>query len=227
MPIKRIAARLGVSPSSAYYWTKDIKLSPEQRLRNARGPGGPQNPEQIRKRVAAIKRNARAKRRSYQEEGRRRARQGDSAHQAGCMLFWAEGSKDRNRVSFCNSDPHMLAFFRRFLVDSLGVHPGRLTLALHVYLGNGLSIRQIEEHWLTVLDLPPHCLRKHQINPLPTSSSGKKKRKLPLGVATLTLDSTETVQHIFGAIQEYGGFEEPRWLDGPPRKPRTRRPDAA
>jgi hypothetical protein len=23
------------------------------------------------------------------------------------------------------------------------------------------------------------------------------------------------VQHIYGAIQEYAGFEEPRWLDGP------------
>ena len=31
------------------------------------------------------------------------------------------------------------------------------------------------------------------------------------------------VQHIYGAIQEYGGFEEPRWLDGPARKPRTGR----
>jgi hypothetical protein len=42
--------------------------------------------------------------------------------------------------------------------------------------------------------------------------------------------STHLVQHIFGAIQEYGGFEEPRWLDGPPRKSqagqRRKRPTA-
>jgi hypothetical protein len=29
--------------------------------------------------------------------------------------------------------------------------------------------------------------------------------------------STAIVQHIYGAIQEYGGFDEPRWLDCAPR----------
>jgi hypothetical protein len=27
------------------------------------------------------------------------------------------------------------------------------------------------------------------------------------------MKSTRIVQHIYGAIQEYAGFEEPRWLD--------------
>jgi hypothetical protein len=92
-------------------------------------------------------------------------------------------------------------------------------------LGNGLTIDQIEGHWLEQLELPRSCLRKHAINPLPTSSSGAKKHKLPYGVATLALNSTEIVQHIYGAIQEYAGFDEPRWLDGPPRK-RARAPTA-
>ena len=218
MPIKRIAGRLNVSPSSVLYWTQDIKLTQEQRLRNSRGPLGPQNPGQIRRRVEGVKRSARARRLGYQQEGRERARQGDSLHLAGCMLYWAEGSKGRNRVTLCNSDAGMLAFFRRFLVEALGVSPDRLTLRLHVYVGNGLSIAQIEDYWLGTLELPRTCLRKHAIDPLPTSSSGKKKRKLPYGVATLALGSTRIVQHIYGAIQEYGGFEEPKWLDGPPRK---------
>ena len=37
---------------------------------------------------------------------------------------------------------------------------------------------------------------------------------------TLAVHDTQLVQHIYGAIQEYAGFEEPRWLDGPPRKPK-------
>ena len=48
MPYKQIAARLDVSPSSAYAWTKDIELTDAQKLANLRGPGGPQNPEHIR-----------------------------------------------------------------------------------------------------------------------------------------------------------------------------------
>ena len=59
MPLKRIAARLGVSPSSVHIWTKDIRLSEAERLRNLQGPGGPQNPEHIAKRVAAWREAAR------------------------------------------------------------------------------------------------------------------------------------------------------------------------
>jgi hypothetical protein len=135
----------------------------------------------------------------------------------------AEGTKARNTVKLCNSDPNMLAFFRRFLVESLEVDPRRLTLRLHVYLGNGLSIEEIERYWLDLLELPQRSLRKHAVNPLPTSSSGSKKAKLPCGVATVALHSTEAVQHIYGAIQEYAGFDEPRWLDGPPRHPPVKR----
>ncbi len=84
---------------------------------------------------------------------------------------------------------------------------------LHVYLGNGLELNEIEDYWLNLLELPRSCLRGHCVNPLPTSSSGRKRNKLPYGVCNLSVHSTEIVQHIYGAIQEYGGFEEPRWLD--------------
>jgi hypothetical protein len=33
-----------------------------------------------------------------------------------------------------------------------------------------------------------------------------------LGTARLILHSTFVVQSIYGAIQEYGGFDEPAWL---------------
>jgi hypothetical protein len=52
------------------------------------------------------------------------------------------------------------------------------------------------------------------MNHTPTSSSGMKTNRLPYGVCNVrVLRSTALVQHIYGAIQEYGGFEEPRWLD--------------
>ena len=82
---------------------------------------------------------------------------------------------------------------------------------------HGLSLQEIEDRWLLALDLPATCTQKHFVNPLPTSSSGLKRAKLPYGVATLSVYDTSVVQHIYGAIQEYAGFEEPRWLDGPPR----------
>jgi hypothetical protein len=51
------------------------------------------------------------------------------------------------------------------------------------------------------------------LNHLPTSSSGRAKNKLPYGVCSVVVHSTWMVQHIYGAIQEYAGFDEPAWLD--------------
>lgn len=217
MPIKRIAKRLRVSPSSVLSWTRDIRLTPEQRDRNLRGPQGPQNPERVAQRVEAIKRSGSARRLRYQREGRHRAGAGDGLHRSGCMLYWAEGAKDRNSVRFCNSDLPMVRYFKSFLEECFSVPAEKFRLSLHVYLGNGLSLEQIEQRWLHELSLSATCTQKHFINPLPTSSSGSKRNKLPYGVATLSVYDTRIVQHIYGAIQEYGGFEEPRWLDGPPR----------
>ena len=156
----------------------------------------------------------REQRRILQEEGRARARQGDALHQAGCMLYWAEGTKNRNVASVTNSDVNLLRFFHRFLTECLGVTEESLVVHIHFYTGNGLTQRQIEKFWLDALELPRSCLRKPQINVRPVSSNGQRGSKLPYGVCTLRiLESTWLVQHIFGAIQEYAGFDEPRWLE--------------
>lgn len=214
VPMKQIAARLNVSASSVHAWTSDIVIAPEHERRN-RAAG--------RRAFGRVwSEMHREKRRQSQAGGREWAQRGDPLHIAGCMLYWAEGAKDRNCLKLANSDPNMLRFFRRFLTESLGVEPADLRYCVNVYLGNGLTIREIEDHWCDVLDLPRTCIRGHSINHFPTSTSGSKKNKLPYGVCSLTLGRTDIVQHIFGAIQEYGGFEEPRWLDGPPRKTRKR-----
>ena len=129
------------------------------------------------------------------------------------MLYWAEGAKTRNTVKFVNSDPHMLRLFLRFLRKCLGVDAQRFRISLNVYTGNGLSVLEIERYWLDLLQLPRSSLRKHTLDHTPTSSSGLAWNKLPYGVCSLTVArSTNLVQHIYGAIQEYGGFDEPAWL---------------
>jgi hypothetical protein len=122
----------------------------------------------------------------------------------------------------------MVRFFCRFVRESLGVRSEEITLRLNVYTGNGLALREIESFWLDALELSRDSLRGHTLNHAPTSSSGKRPNRLPYGVCSIrVLRSTRLVQHIYGAIQEYAGFEEPRWLDGPPRKPAARGTAAA
>jgi hypothetical protein len=217
-PFKRIAARLNVAVSTIHYWTSDIELTPEQAAYNLRGPRGPQNPEHIARRMATWRKTNQDLRLAYQEEGRRHARQFDPLHMAGCMLYWAEGAKQRNTVKFVNSDAAMVRFFVRFMKECLDVSPSEFRVRLNLYTNNGLTLHEVEDFWLSALELPRTCLRGHTLDAYPTSSSGTK-RSLPYGTCTLTVArSTRLVQHIYGAIQEYAGFEEPRWLDGPPRK---------
>ena len=207
--MKQIAAQLGVSPGTVHAWTHDIRIRPEHEERN-RSLARRDVADQWRKKN-------RERRRGYQLAGKDRAGQRDPLHIAGCMLYWAEGAKQRNVLGLANSDPNLLRFFRRFLVEALDIRPDDLRIRLNVYLGNDLALEEIEDHWLQILDLPRSCLRAHCINHFPTSSSGRKRNRLPYGVCTVTVArSTWAVQHIYGAIQEYGGFSEPRWLDCDP-----------
>jgi hypothetical protein len=212
LPYKRIAARLGVSVSSVHGWARDIELTAEQEAFNLRGPRGPQNPEHVRRRAERWAARCRDRRRMCQDEGRATARRGDPLHHAGCMLYWAEGAKGRNSIQFSNSDPHMIVLFRRFLTDALRVPRETILFSVNVYTNNGMGLAEIERYWLDLLDLPTENARKHMTNHMPTSSSGRAKNKLPFGVCTLRIHNTWMLQHIYGAIQEYAGFDEPAWL---------------
>jgi hypothetical protein len=191
--------------SSVSLWVRDIELDPAHRERNRR--------QEYAARATTWSDLNRARRLGYQQEGRAKARERDPIHFAGCMLYWAEGSKSRNALTLANSDPHMVRFFVDFIRAYFVCKPEKLSMRLNVYLGNGLSIREIEDKWIDALGLPRACLRGHTVDHFPTSSSGSKKNKLPYGVCSVRLYNTRIVQHIYGAIQEYAGFEEPRWLD--------------
>lgn len=139
------------------------------------------------------------------------ARAGDPLHHAGCLLHWAEGSKSRSVTRLTNSDPDLLRLDRRFLRECYEIDDDRITLTGNFHLGNGLGLDEIHGYWLTALDLPPSSLRKPSI--VPPSPDPLKRRRLPYGTVSLTVCSVELTQNIYGAIQEYGGFDRPEWLD--------------
>ncbi len=128
------------------------------------------------------------------------------------MLYWGEGSKGRNGVGFSNADVDMQRFFLRFLRESYGVRDDAVRLRVNCHLGNGLSVTQIEDWWLTALGLPRSCLRASAVNRVSRASKGVR-RPLLHGTAELRVGSTWIVQSIYGAIQEYVGCAHDEWLD--------------
>ncbi len=205
--MKEIARELAVSTSTVSRWVRDVALTSEQQAAlRAHGRGD---------RVAAGRTNrerARGRRAAWQEEARARASDKPAIHMAGCMLFWAEGSRSRNSVYFTNSDPAMVRFFLQFLV-SLGVERSAVRIDVNLFADHVADQRRIERHWLETLGLPSTCLRRSTVNVYSRSSARKRTRRLPYGTCRLSLHSTRIVQHIYGAIQEYGGFDRPEWLD--------------
>jgi transposase len=105
--IKEIAGLLGVSKSSVSLWVRDIELTEEQHAALQARNGLHERQRLAR---AAMSGKARARRAAWQLEGRRRARSLSRVYVAGCMLYWAEGSRSRNKIVFTNSDPAMARF---------------------------------------------------------------------------------------------------------------------
>lgn len=209
LSLKEIQERLGVSQSSVSVWVRDIPLTDEQKAallqRRPMYYGHLKGSYTNHKKFKAM-------RQQYQEEGRIKALERDPLHIAGCMLYWAEGEKTRNRISFANSDPDMLVFFCKFLRQCLHVEDDAMTIHIMCYTTNGISQKEIEDFWLQKLELPASCLRKTTVNNKPKSSQ-QRGRKLLYGVCALSVNrSVGLVQHIYGALQEYIGIDKPEWL---------------
>ena len=128
------------------------------------------------------------------------------------MLFWAEGSRNRNTVVFTNSDPAMARYFVDFLRASYDVPDEAFRLDCNLFADHVERQHEIEQFWLDTLGLPASCLRKSTVNVYSKHSQKKRKNRLPYGTVRVCVHRTEIVQSIYGAIQEYAGFERPEWL---------------
>ena len=209
LPVKEIARRVGVSVGSVSVWVRDVPLTPEQQAAlDARNPVRSGQ----RKGAEINARRRREARREAQRHGRALARRDDPGFAGGCMLYWAEGAKNRNNVILCNADADLLDTFLTFLRRHYGVADEQVAFAVNCFLGNGKSIGEIETWWLDRLELPITCLRKPVINRA-SSASQRKRRTLVHGTGRLVVHSTFIVQSIYGAIQEYAGIDRPDWLD--------------
>jgi predicted transcriptional regulator len=201
MSLKRIAKTLGVSLSSVSLWVRDIVLSDDQLTEIKRRQYTFDVGQHKGSQANMVKH--REIRRQYQEEGRRKARERDPLHIAGCMLYWAEGTKGRNSLEFINSDPDMVVFYMRFLRESLLIFDESMSVSVICYTGNGLTVEEIEHYWLSLLNLPRSSLRKTIVNVQPTSSK-QKGRKLLYGLCKICVHRSKYMQHVYGAVQELG-----------------------
>lgn len=200
-----IAKQLGVAKGSVSQWVRDIELTPAQ-IETLK-----QNQHRTLGQINGAKTNytkALTQRKLWQEEGRAKARENRDLHRVGCMLYWAEGSKGRNNIMFANSDPEMMKLFIRFLREELLIPEEEFIVVLHCHTHEKIEWERITDYWLGTLGLTQKNMRNINVK----QGSDSRKNRLHNGICTLRVYSTQVAMHIYGAIQEYGGFERPEWL---------------
>ena len=213
--IKNIAKILGVSPSSVSLWTKDITLNDDQKAKLLAKNGAAyftftKNASLASK---AIQKKCKELRESYQEQGREDAKHFDPLHIQGCMLYWGEGGKNANVACLDNTDVHLLKCFVRFLKHCYHIKNSEIKVSVRAH-ANGKTLDEIQKYWLDALNLPHESLTTASFYYDGQQKKAKrKKNKHIYGACRVSVNSTEIVQRIYGAIQEYGGFSSEEWLE--------------
>jgi predicted transcriptional regulator len=203
--VRDIAKYLGVSTSSVSSWVRDVPLTEIQRAALKE--------KQMRAAAQAlVGHNNREKykkiREDFQQRGRERARNGSPLYLMGCMLYWAEGAKSRNMLYFVNSDPNMMKLFMRFLRKEMFIGDEDCSITIHCHSNDPAEQRRIGNYWLELLALPESRLRKIQVK----QGSNTRRNMLENGVCGLRVSRSAVIQEIYGAIQEYAGFDNQTWL---------------
>ena len=134
--IRYISKLLDVSKGSVSLWVKDIILT-EQQKENLLSD---KNNNFKDKFCEQKKKNALDKRKENQEIGKIKAMENNILHCMGCMLFWAEGTKNKNQITFTNSDVHMMKLFIRFLKECMSVSNEQISLTLNCFLSKAEDI---------------------------------------------------------------------------------------
>ena len=153
--IKGIAKKLKVSPASVHKWCQDIKLSPgqkeklEQKVFYALQKG--------RRKVARNQRQKRLKEiKELKNEGVNEV--GSLSKRefflAGIALYWAEGFKKDSRLGFANSDPNMVKFFLKWLIESCGVAEEKIRLRVGLNISHKERVKEVEDYWSQVTGIP-------------------------------------------------------------------------
>lgn len=150
------------------------------------------------------------RRMDYQEAGREKARNFTPLHLMGCMLYWGEGTKSPRSMELVNTDRHMLRLFIRFLREELNIQDEIIKLKVQAHTNDEEEIEKIKQFWLDWLELAPTCKIYYTEK---KSNSDYRKNRYEYGMCTICVYRVAVVQQIFGAIQEYIGFENSKWVE--------------
>jgi len=153
--VKKIANYLGVSKSSASYWTRDIILSVKQleNLRKSMLKGA----ELGRFRSALIQKKRRLKRLESSKQYGIKTLANLKEREfliAGLALYWGEGSKKTQEVEFCNSDPKMIQFLLLWLQKCFAITVNDIRCNVGINEIHYKREQIVKQYWSKISGIP-------------------------------------------------------------------------
>lgn len=196
--LEQIAQKTGVNIETVSIWVEHISLNKNQKkCLNGKATNmsiARKNAVEANRKKYEILRNT-ARKQGYNEAN------GCPLHVAGCMLYWAEGSKLMNTVVFSNTDVVMQKKFKDFL-EYLNVSSEKIKFSATVHKTEGnASLEQCKEFWSKQLDLPIEQIKVYHSKD--NRGNVKTKSRYPFGVGRIEVYDYTVVQRIYGGIEKY------------------------
>ncbi len=116
---------------------------------------------------------------------------------AGLVLYWAEGTKQKN-PDITNSDPRVIKFMVSWFREFYNIKPENLVIHLHLHTGQ--NEQDMKQYWSELTGIPLSNFQKSFIKP---EGSGYRKKILYNGTVKLRVrgkGSTYLLFQILGAI---------------------------
>lgn len=205
LSIKKIEEKLKVSRSSVSLWVRDVKLTKKQikRLYVNKKTGN------LKGSYIAAKNKIKKKKeliRVMTENGEKEV--GNISNRddfiAGIAMYFAEGTKNSNNVSFSNSDPRAIKFIIEWFRKICKV-PGE-KIRCNLYIHNNLNEVKAKEYWSSLIGIPLEQFRKSYI--VKNNINRLRKVKHIYGVFRITVSDADLNRKIMGWIS--GLFENKR-----------------
>jgi hypothetical protein len=205
--LPEIGEALGASKSSVHGWVKDVVIPKAGQKRLAR-----LNRERYGRmnliRNAAWVATMREQREAWRQEGRDQAIKGDPQHAFACALYWGEGAKSKNMLKMCNSDISIMDTFVKFLKKYFDVKNEDFMVKLIAYT-DCVPRSETERYWEEGLNIHGATFGPHEFDTRKYVTRGAirlRTRRIKYGTCYLNVRrSTRILQHIYGALEVYGG----------------------
>lgn len=195
--ILKIAKECNVSKATVFGWTKDVVLTEKQQKVLKQNSHASVASQAFAKKCLLL-------REAQQQEGFEFAQNCEDLDYAmGCMLFWAEGDKAKNRVCFTNTDINMCVMFVKFLKKYFQLPNEKFQLSFQYHDDAKKSVKDIYGFWIEKLELEGCVHHK------PYKKKRKSvKTKHENGIVRITVNSTEIANKLWGSVQCFGNFSD-------------------